>query len=422
MLVGSGAGVAPVVAGELAYGVGYAAARDSNLAHVPENPVAEQTHVLVGGFFYQEDTIDLKARVLVQAEERHYARETFVDDSGVFVDGTAVWTISPRQFTWTVDDIYRETRVDLTTPDTPANRTDTNSLRTGPDLTLRLNTSSSLGLGGRYGQFDIKGPGDNQRVSGYAQLAHQFSAATTFSLRYETMNADYEPPALFAKVRRKDLFAHYETRATPTDVAMIDLGATRFSPEGGEKIHGRLAKASIARLLTPDSTLRASLADRLSDTFSDLLGRSEISAFVVPTATADVYRNKSADLSYAVQGARIGYSVLGFAQRIDYENLGQDFDERGGRLAWDWRPSVDLRFDAATTYVKRTFQSVDRTDVERDHAISIAYLLTRNWSAAVEGAYTEAESTVPLGNFVNRRVALKLAYSSGPLYSPKSRR
>jgi len=418
-LVWSGVAGAPALAGDWAYGGGYSVAHDSNLARVPANPVAEQTQVLFGGVAYQENTPELNARLLTQVQARHFSRNTFSDDTGVFLDGAAVWTMSPKRFTWTFEELYRQARLDLTLADTPANRAETSTLSSGPDLTLRLNAANSLGLGARYGRFDIKGPGDNRRASGIARLLHNLSAVSVLSLNYEAAQLDFTPPSLFTKIRRDDLFGRYESRTSPTDSLAFEIGTTRLDPEGAETQNGRRVRLALERRLTPESGLRLSYADVVSDTFTDLLARS--ATFLPPTVSSDVYRNQSGDFSFATQGARVGYSVQGFGRRIDFENVNQDYDEQGGRLGWTWQLSGDLRFQANTEYLKRTFLNFDRTDTERNHRLGATYLLTRNLSLVAEGEYTENTSSAPLASFVNRRVALHLAYRSGHLYEPQIR-
>jgi len=203
----------------------------------------------------------------------------------------------------------------------------------------------------------------------------------------------------------------------------IDVGTTRLVPEGGEELNGRIARLSAARQLTSESALRVSLAYEISETYRDLLG-----GLAGPTvqgnsaATLDLYRSQRGEVSYAIQDGRFGYTLQGYARRVDYEQLDDlDYEEKGGRLAWTWLYSGDTRFHANADYLTRTFLSLERTDVERNIGVGVTYRLTRNVSVVAEGVRTESESTA-LGNFVNRRGMLLLGYSTGPLYAAQSRR
>jgi len=207
-----GFGAAPVLAGEFAYGAGYSLTHESNINRVPNDAIAEWTQSLIGGFAYQERTVDLNARVSAQVEQRDYLRNTYRDDKAYFVNGVAIWAISPRQFTWSVEDLASQVRLDITTPETPNNRTNANSLSTGPDFLLRLDPANTAAIGARYRRFDIAGPGDNNGYSAYARLLHQASALTNLSLNYQAIRVNFQDPSSFNNFLREEWFLGFDTR------------------------------------------------------------------------------------------------------------------------------------------------------------------------------------------------------------------
>jgi len=149
-------------------GAGFLLAHDSNITRTAD-PRAEWTETWFAGVGYVGRTADLTARLLAQVERRHFIRNTYQNDTAYFLNGAAVWTIAPQQLSWTVEDFAGESVVNLTAPDTPANRTRTNSLSTGPEFTFRVDPTSMPVIGARYGRYDIQGPGGNQRYTGYAR-------------------------------------------------------------------------------------------------------------------------------------------------------------------------------------------------------------------------------------------------------------
>jgi len=265
----AGFGSTPVLAGELAYGAGYSLAYDSNINRVPSGATPEFTQTLLGGFAYQERTTNLNARLLAQVERRDYLRQTYTQDKSFFVEGAGVWTILPKQFAWSVEDAARQLRVDIAAPDTPSNRTNVNSLSTGPDFTLRFDPTNTAAIGARYGRFDTGiGVGDNNRHSANARLLHSVSSQTTLSANYEATRVDFKDPAL-AKILREDRFLGYAMRAPPSSMT-IDAGAARVLREGAGELKSRLARIAAAYQLNSTSTLQLSLADQVSDAGSDL--------------------------------------------------------------------------------------------------------------------------------------------------------
>lgn len=432
VLCWSGVGGGTVLAGELAYGAGYSLSHDSNITRVSTDPVADWTQTLIGGVAYQEQTIDVNARFLAQVESRNFVHNSLRDDNGAYLEGVGAWTISPRQFVWTVEDAYRETLLNLSAVDTPANRAKTNSLNTGPDFTFQLNPTNIPVIGARYGRFDIEGPGDNERYIAYTRWLYQVSAPTTLSLNYEVMRANFDSTAPVPRVRRESRFARYDMRS-PVDSTTIDLGTTRLIQYGGEEIDGRLARLTTARRLTSESTLRVFLADQISDTYSDMLvglgglTGSTAGGVLLPisgttVATGDSYHSQRGDLTYASESGLSRYALQGYTGTVDYVHLNQDYKEKGGQLTWTWLYSGDTRLFANAGYVRRTFLSFEQTDVERNSGIGVSYMLTQKVTVVAEGSRLERETTAPTGNFVNRRAMLLLAYSTGPLYTVRSRR
>jgi len=359
-----------------------------------------------------------------------------------------VWTILPKQFAWSVEDAARQLRVDIAAPDTPSNRTNVNSLSTGPDFTLRFDPTNTAAIGARYGRFDTGiGVGDNNRHSANARLLHSVSSQTTLSANYEATRVDFKDPAL-AKILREDRFLGYAMRAPPSSMT-IDAGAARVLREGAGELKSRLARIAAAYQLNSTSTLQLSLADQVSDAGSDLIQGTTTSASTptgagtLPSAQAavvavgDVYRSKRGELAYVNQGGRFGSTLRGYARSFDYQNQPQDFNERGGRLEGSYLYSGDMRFRAYTEYLRRIFRNsppdprlsigasavpVNQQDTERTAGVGATFRLTHNLNILVDCARFERTSTASLGNSVNWRATLLIGYSTGPLYTGQPRR
>jgi hypothetical protein len=434
LLCWAGTGAAPVAAGQLDVGLGFALTRDSNVNQSSTNPSADWTEQLFGGFGYQEIGAELNARAVGQVERRHFLRNSFQDDNGFFFDGSGVWTISPRRFTWTVEDVYREINLVASAPNTPDNRTKTNSLNTGPEFVFRVDPANVPVIGARYGRFYIDGPGGNQRYTLYARWLHQMSAPTTLSLNFEATRAHFDPPALYTDLSRKDLFLRYEVLQL-SNRQTIDFGTTRLAQYGGEDLSGRLARYVAELLPTSESALRLLLTDQISDTYSDLIRAAitptttgiQADAVAVPftvanAAAGDVYHSQRGEFAYLRRGEPLGYTLQAYAQRVDYNTLPQDYRERGGRFSLSWLLSVEAQAYAYTQYSRRTFSSIEEHDADRNKGVGVVYKLGRALSLTVEAGQIERQSTVPEATFVDRRLMLILGYSTGPLYSPRTRR
>jgi hypothetical protein len=413
----------------------------------------------MAGLFYQENTADVTARVLAQVEKRHFVNQTFDDDRTGYLDGTAVWTLLPRRFTWVVEDVFRQLQVSITAPDTPANRSDSNSLSTGPDLTFPFSSTNSAVIAGRYGRFDIQNSNtDNRRYTGVARGVHALSPQTKLSLNYEATRVHFEPEAqVFSKVLREDWFGRFENNSV-TNNTTIDVGTSRVTRNGDVDLTTlppgslppqrtlddlRLARLTLSEAFTPQSTLRLAFSDQISDTYTD-----QISGVTNPTApreagvvivqgadfvNGDLYRSKRGDVAYVNNDGHFGYTLQAYGRRVNFETLDQDYDEKGGRFVWSWF-SGPMRLNVVAEYAKRIFNPVDpnsplrdaqgnnRQDTDRNYNAGVTYKLNGNVSLTMEGGRVQRESNAPSVSFLDRRVMVLLGYSTGALYESRPRR
>ena len=370
-------------------------------------------------------------------ERRRFAQNTYPTDTRYFLNGAAVWTILPQQLSWTVEDLATESRISLTAPDTPANRVNANSLSTGPELILRVNPANMPVIGARYGRYDIDGPGANRRYTGYARWLYQLSEGEKISLNYEAMRVDFTPPVPSPNFLRQDQFLRYE-RVSPVGTLTLDGGTTHIQPYGGEDTTGGLARVAATYALTSESAVRVLLADQISDSATDLI-RSVTAATstTMPTtpqetaaavpfagstvALGAVYHTQRGELTYLALSRGIGYTLQGYARRVDYinSNPNSDYRETGLKLTLTWTQADEMRIYSYMDYLKRTFPGPDERDTERNSALGATYRLTSDVFVTVEGGLIQRDSNIfpPVG-FLDRRVMLLLGYSTGPLFAP----
>ena len=419
-----------LLAGQYDYGGGYSLTYDSNITRTPD-PRSEWTNALFLGVAYEEHTVDLNARFLGQAEYRNYLRNVYQDDHSGYVNGAAIWTISPQLFSWTAEENFRQVRVNLTQADVPTNRTEVSAFSTGPDFTIRFDAVNAAEIGGRYDRFDIRGPGDNQRYSGYARLIHRVSPYTTLSGNFEAARIDFEDSVTFPQVFRMDGFVRFDMRQLP-HVLTLDIGTSRVTRQGAPELDGRLGRFVFSRQLTSESTLEVSYLSQYSDTFTDSLRAIAGPMFpadsaIVPGAdvvTGDPYylQRGEIDFSSGAPGARFGYSLRGYARKVDYLTENLDFNDWGTWLDLSWRPAFPTRVYLVGRYSRRTFLDFDETDVDSTRTAGVTYALNRNMSLTFEASQTVHSSTIPSSGYVDWRGVLLLGYSTGPVYSAQSRR
>jgi hypothetical protein len=430
VLLGIGA-IEPMWAGESAYGVGYSAEHSDNIALVSSNERSDWIHSLLTGFAYQEKTIDLVARVQAQATYNHYQKNSFGDQTLLDLNSSAVWTVSPQRFLWTLEDNYRQGLVDSTGVNTPTNQTNVNVLSTGPDVYLRFTPVHTLALGARAGDvYTGRVDADNKRFSGSAGWLYQSSSITTLSLNYQALGVRYENSTLNNDYAREDVFFRVDSRPSRSQYR-LDLGTTHINFDRGNDVSGTLARLSWIRQSTPVSSFGASISKESLNTGTDVLAATTTVSPAPETAggqgatsgqtsivTGDVYTTKGGTIFYNHRGSQLGAQFQAGRRELDFETTPQDSKETNGSL------QIDYLFPGATTatlftgYIRTEYLDVIRRDTERNTGIRVAHHLSRTVSLGLEGRHHDRTSTVSSSSYVDNRILFTVLYSSGPLFAP----
>lgn len=433
--------VAPVQAGDFAYGLGYTASHSDNITRAPSNERSEVTNIYLAGFAYMERTVDLIAQVLAQGEFRDYRDDVFGDESVFNVKSSALWIISPQRFTWTLEDSFEEEQIDPTAVDTPANRANVNSFSTGPDFYVRFSPVNTLALGARLGNVATgSANADNNRFSGSARWLYQATAVSTYSLNFQTMNVNYDDSTVNTDFTRHDIFLRGDYQPSRSRY-LVDLGTTRINPERGRELDGSLARLSWIRQLTQESTFGLAASGEYSDTGTDVLAAASAATSVatspagIPTGsenlsstspgalvsdavTSDVYYAKRGEVFYNRRGSSFGVDFIAYGRELDFETTAQDRKETGGRLELAFFYSGATTITLFTEQLKTDFQDFVREDTERDSGLRFNYRATRTLTLGLEGRRTDRSSTVPTVEYKENRVFLSLLYTSSSLFSP----
>ncbi|HET7766964.1 MAG TPA: hypothetical protein VFK92_17905 [Burkholderiales bacterium] len=432
-----------VFAAQVDYGVGLSATYESNIFRTTIDERRELYESLMGAVFLRENNRDLNVRALLQVEHRHFTQHTFSDDTTTFLDGAALWTIAPQRLTWELDDTFREVQLNVTAPDTPGNRTKSNTLSTGPDLNFAVDSANSVIVGGRYGRFDVQNSTtDNKRYGGYLRGVHLLSLQSKVSLNAEANRVFFEPEATpFPNVIQKNFYGRYESLYAGSG-ASLDLGKTHVTQlDGGQTLDGNIGRLTLLKAFSLESTVRLTYSDEISDTYSDLL--RGVTLTVVPTdpaavvvqglATADLYHSKLGTAAYLNQGGRFQYTLLALGRKVDFATLDEDYEERAGRLYLAWVQSGAMRFSASFDYSRRSYQtlladaaagpgSALRQDIDKNYLATVEYKLNQSLSATFVANLVRRDSNAPAISYVDRRAMLLLGYTFGHQFEMQSRR
>jgi len=414
-------------AGESAYALGYSGIYSSNIAHVPDNPTSVWTNSLFAGIAYMENTPDLVAHVLSEANYLNYNNSTYGNETLFHLDSAALWNISPQRFTWMVQDVYTQLPVDITATETPSNRQNVNVFNTGPDFLLHFSPVQTLALGARYGNLNTSGDDtDNNRYSGYTRWQYQSTPRTNYSLNYEVLKVAYKDNVANTDYTQQDVYVRADTRPSRSEF-ILDLGATRISRDQQSDVDQSRGKISWVRQLNPESTMGAYYSVEVSNTANDVLAASAAgpsSPAATPTAgsTSDIYNTKRGQVFYTQRSTHFGTSLQIFYQNLQYEVLPDSNRQTGGNLALDYYATQVSTTTLFGSYAETKYTDYYRNDTDRNVGLRFSYQLVRNITMSIEGQRLERVSTTSSESFVDNRALFTVLYTSNPLYRTLSGR
>lgn len=434
--------VSPIQAGEFAYGLEYSIEHSDNITRVQSNEISEVTSSYLAGFAYLERTTDVIAHVLAQAEYLDYRDDVFDDEPIYNVDAYMIGIISPRQFTWTVEDRFEEDQIDATAEDTPDNRANVNVFSTGPDFYARFTPVNTLALGARIGNVSADDVNiDNDRLGASARWLYQATSISTYSLNFLSLDVNYDDSTVNTDFTRQDIFIRADYRPSRSQY-IFDLGTSAIRPDGGEDLDGSLARFSWIRRLTQESSFGISASGEYSDTGTDILESvtrmddDSTSAAGLPTVpewsetgsglssnaiTSDVYYAKRGEIFYNRRGGSFAVDFTANVSDLDFETAPEDRTEMELDLEIDFFYSGTFTVTLFSEWLKTDFQSFAREDTESDSGLRFNYRLSRTMSMELEGSRVDRTSTDPTVEFDEIRVFLSIIYSSKPLFVPLSR-
>src|SRR6266852_2269454 len=327
-----------VPAAQYDYGLSYSALYSDNLNRTPVNQDKEWVNIFRGLFSLSENSDDLKANLYSQLEYRNYSSSAF-DDKFLFgLSSAATWSISPRRFSITVEDLYTQAPIDPTLALTPTNRQNTNAFSIGPNFIFRLTPVDRFEVGARAADYYYEtAPTDSDRYSAYGRLIHRVSPLTEVSLNYEPTKVDYKNNVLNQDYLRQDLYANLLTRPFGTDLALA-VGRTLIERDATQDLKGDLQRLTWSRQLNSSSRFSLSASKEISDSARDALvvnPASDVPA-PVPTNPAEfvgggIYNGRLADALYFHRRDYGDNYFHLFWRRLDFETTPSlDQKMRGG--------------------------------------------------------------------------------------------
>jgi len=342
----------------LTYGVDAGVAESDNVTLVAKDKVSQTIAIADLDFDYKQQSRRLDVDAKGDFSYFDYLQNAYGSQVIGRFDGISHFAIIPERLTWALQDDFGQMALDPFTPTTPANLENVNYLSTGPDLTLRLGSTSFLNLSARYARAQYAtSPYNSNRWLGSLAWGLQLSARSTVSLNADTERVQFENTIVNSDFDRTNAYVRYAVEGART-VLSVDLGATTIS-QNGSSTTGGLAKIELTRKISAAAKLTLSAGHDLTDASTSFSSLQSGASGVVGTAPAAQSSNNYTS----------NYASVGWQYRRNRTTVG--ISGRWEKDTYGAQPALDYT----------------RSGVE----LSVQRRLTRSFTAQLVGHYYKTD-------------------------------
>lgn len=354
---------------------------------------------------------DLDANVVYE----HYFDDTFDDDVVGGFAGVLNIGIVPERFEWIVEENFGQIRTDPFEAITADNRQHLNYFTTGPDLTLRMGSVTSLRLSGRYSDTQYETTdADGTRLGGSVALIRSLSNSSTLSLIGTGERFEFENEVINPEYDRYQAFLRYDARGARTEL-MLDLGYTTID-RNHETSDGLLARLSLSRALSRASRLSITAGTQFSDSgdlFRDTQERQGVGLSThsaIGTTAPFESRFGSLGWEYRFNRTSLGLDV-GYAEERYEGEPAQDrnlttYDAYAGRQL---SPTLDLQIYARME--RERYENIAFDDEELQVGVALGARLGRTFKLRLQVDWFDRDSSVAAVGYEETRITAALIWS-----------
>ena len=287
---------------DVGYSLGYGLEYTDNAYLTADNTQDEWTNSARLGFSLIHNSPALEANIASNVEYRNYKNNTYPDETLFGLNLFSKWNISPQRFSWTVEDYYTQTVINVVEPSTPNNQQNENIASTGPNFVMHLSPVNTLEFGARYARNTYQTSDiDNTRTSGFTNWAYQSSPSIRLSLNLdvETVNYDNQAGGVNSNFTHRDAFVQLLHRIARNEF-VLDGGTTRINLENADDVTGGLWRLRWTRQISTASDVAVYASSVLSDAGQQALSQGQAAElgsiqpnFSIPVVSGDVFRERS---------------------------------------------------------------------------------------------------------------------------------
>jgi hypothetical protein len=338
----------------------YTADYSNNVLLTPTMPVADLAHVATVGMHYQQTGKQLEARIVANAQYRHYTNGTLEDQLIPSLNASQIWYLTPGRFHWFIQDRLSQILKDPLGAPTLQNQQAFNIFTTGPTFLTRLGPVDSLELEGRYGNtFYSQTFDDSDRYSGRVLWKHNFSPITDLSTSLKTTKVNFVHGAFENYDVYEPVFG-ITTRRRNTTIG-VDVGGTALNRETSDDRYRPLLRLRIDSTPTPTIWIAFTYERRFTDLTQEVV-KLPLSQYT-NIQTGNIYYGIGGDTIYEQTWAPTKLRLHFYTRDRDYIDATPDEFVYGGVV--DLTRDFSARFNGGIygRWARTHFASVTEPDI-----------------------------------------------------------
>lgn len=385
--------------------------QSDNVARVSTDEESGSVAISTLNLKYRENTRRIMADVDADIGYEHFLDETFEDGVIGRADGVVTVGLLPETFEWSVEDQFRQARVDPFGSDTPENRQNVNRFSTGPNVRLRLNDDLAIRFNGRFARVDYEeSVADGERLSGTLALVRPLGTAREASFNLSRESVDFDSASGTVGYDRDSAYVRYEARGSRTELA-ADLGYMRIQDELGETADGAVLDFMLLRRVSSNTRLSLNLGTRFSDSgdivsLTPGMDRGSLDPVVVLT-NPQPYEGRFVNVGWAFDKHRTGLGAFAeFRQEIYSDSSQFDRDMQIFGAYATRRLSNRFEVYARVQSSREDFDNAGSYIEEKQGNLGVILRMGRSGRIALDGLHRDRKSTNTVHDYTENRLSL----------------